>query len=397
MGLIRRITAASVLLGLGVAGSIAVAGSATAVATGDGHGCGDGYRCGYVYVNDNTTGTNTIAGFLRHPDGSLTPLPGSPFPAGGAGTGSGIGSQGALQQTSDGRYLMAVDAGSNQVSVLKIASGGGLSLVGSPVFSGGTMPVSIAVHQSLVYVANASGPPNFTGFTISPAGALTPLAGSTVTLPSGSLPGDVLFNATGAVLAGTLVDSSQIVTFTVGSGGLLTPAPGSPFAAQATGPFGSEFRPTNPSQLFVSNAHAGANLGTVSAFRVAADGTLTSIGASPFADLQTAPCWVEITRSGRFLFTVNTAVPSISSYAISPGGSLRLLGSTVFNFPTGLGPEDARLSPDGKILYVVDTGAGKVSAFKVRNGSLTELPSSPTSLPAAAAPFGIVVTGPSRQ
>ena len=397
MGLIRRITAASVLLGLGVAGSIAVAGSATAVATGDGHGCGDGYRCGYVYVNDTTTGTNTIAGFVRHPDGSLTPLPGSPFPAGGAGTGSGIGSQGALQQTSDGRYLMAVDAGSNQVSVLKIASGGGLSLVGSPVFSGGTMPVSIAVHQSLVYVANASGTPNFTGFTISPAGALTPLAGSTVTLPSGSLPGDVLFNATGAVLAGTLVDSSQIVTFTVGSGGLLTPAPGSPFAAQATGPFGSEFRPTNPSQLFVSNAHAGANLGTVSAFRVAADGTLTSIGASPFADLQTAPCWVEITRSGRFLFTVNTAVPSISSYAISPGGSLRLLGSTVFNFPTGLGPEDARLSPDGKILYVVDTGAGKVSAFKVRNGSLTELPSSPTSLPAAAAPFGIVVTGPSRQ
>jgi 6-phosphogluconolactonase len=370
-----------------------VAGSATAVAAGDGHGCG--YRCGYVYVNDNTTGTNTIAGFLRHPDGSLTPLPGSPFPAGGAGTGSGIGSQGALQQTGDGRYLMAVDAGSNQVSVLKIAPGGRLSLVGSPVSSGGTMPVSIAVHQSLVYVANASGTPNFTGFTISPAGALTPLAGATVTLPSGSLPGDVLFNATGAVLAGTLVDSSQVVTFTVGSGGLLTPAPGSPFAAQATGPFGSEFRPTNPSQLFVSNAHAGANLGTVSAFRVAADGTLTSIGASPFADLQTAPCWVEITRNGRFLFTVNTAVPSISSYAISPGGSLRLLGSTVFNFPTGLGPQDARLSPDGKILYVVDTGAGKVSAFKVRNGSLTELPSSPTSLPAAAAPFGIVVTGPS--
>jgi 6-phosphogluconolactonase len=396
MRLIRRIIAASGLLGLGVAGSIAVSGSATAVAAGDGHGSGDCQRCGYVYVNDNTTGTNTIAGFLRHQDGSLTPLPGSPFPAGGAGTGSAIGSQGALQQTSDGRYLLAVDAGSNQVSVLKIGSGGGLSLVGSPVSSRGTMPVSIAVHQRLVYVANASGTPNFTGFKINSAGALTPLAGSTVTLPSGSLPGDVLFNGTGAVLAGTLVDSSQIVTFTVRSGGLLTAAPGSPFPAQATGPFGSEFRPTNPSQLFVSNAHAGNNLGTVSAFSVAADGTLTSIGASPFADLQTAPCWVEITRNGRFLFTVNTAVPSISSYAISPGGSLRLLGSTVFNFPTGLAPQDARLSPDGGFLYVVGTGAGKVSGFKVRDGSLTELPSSPTSLPAGSAPFGIVITGPSR-
>lgn len=395
MRLIRRIIAAAGLLGLGAAGAIAAAGGATAAAAGDSRGCGDGHRCGFVYVNDNTTGTNTIAGFLRHRDGSLTPLPGSPFPAGGAGTGAAIGSQGALQQTSDGRHLLAVDAGSNQVSVLKIAPGGGLSLVGSPVSSGGTMPVSIAVHQGLVYVANASGTPNFTGFTISPTGALTPLAGSAVTFPPGSLPGDVLFNATGAVLAGTLIDSSQIVTFTVRPGGLLTPAPGSPFPAQATGPFGSEFRPTNPGQLFVSNAHAGANLGSVSAFSVAADGTLTSIGASPFADLQTAPCWVEITRNGRFLFTVNTAVPSISSYAISPGGSLRLLGSTVFNFPTGLAPQDARLSPDGKILYVVGTGARKVSGFGVRGGSLTELPSSPTSLPARSAPFGIVVTRPS--
>jgi 6-phosphogluconolactonase len=392
MRFIRRIIAAAGLLGLGVAGSVAAAASATAGTGGHGHWYGGCHVCGYVYVNDNTTGTNTVAGFVRHQDGSLTPLPGSPFPAGGAGTGSGIGSQGALQQTSDGRYLLAVDAGSNQISVLKIGAGGALSLVGSPVSSGGTMPVSIAVHRSLVYVANASGTPNFTGFTINPAGALTLLTASTVSLPTGSLPGDVLFNGTGSVLAGTLVDTSQVVTYTVGAGGLLTAAPGSPFTAQATGPFGSEFRPTNPGQLFVSNAHAGPNLGTVSAFSVAANGALTAVTGSPFADLQTAPCWVEITHDGRILFAVNTAVPSISSYAISPGGSLRLLGSTVFNLPTGLGPEDARLSPDGNNLYVVDTGAAKVSGFRVRGGSLTELPSSPTSLPAGSAPFGIVVT-----
>src|SRR5947207_3139065 len=66
----------------------------------------------HVYVNDNTAGTNTIAGFVRHADGSLTPLAGSPFAAGGAGSGSIIGSQGALQVTSDGRFLPAVDAGS---------------------------------------------------------------------------------------------------------------------------------------------------------------------------------------------------------------------------------------------------------------------------------------------
>ncbi len=398
MKLMRRIAAASGLVGLGIAASLAAAGSATAVSAdgrhGGGHQHGCGYRrsCGYVYVNDNTAGTNTIAGFARHADGSLTPLPGSPFPAGGAGTGAGIGSQGALQQTGDGHYLLAVDAGSNQISVMRIQPGGGLTLVGSPVSSGGSEPVSIAVHKHLVYVANAGATTNFTGFTINSAGVLQPLAGSTFNLPAGSLPGDVLFNGNGTLLAGTLVDTSQIDTFTVGSGGLLTPAPTSPLAAQATGPFGSEFRPTNPDQLFVSNAHAGANLGTVSAFSAAANGDLTSIGSSPFADLQTAPCWVEITHDGRYLFAVNTAVPSISSYAIQRDGSLRLLGSTVFNYPTGLGPEDARLSPDGRTLYVVDTGAGKVSGFAVRRGRLKELTSSPTSLPPNSAPFGLVVT-----
>ncbi|HUA31041.1 MAG TPA: beta-propeller fold lactonase family protein [Streptosporangiaceae bacterium] len=387
--------AASGLLGLGVAASVVAAGGAGAVTTAgkpvSGH-CGPWRVCGYLYVNDNTARANTVAGFARRRNGSLSPLPGSPFRAGGAGTGAAIGSQGALQETDNGRYLIAVDAGSDQISVMRVRPGGGLTLVGRPVYSGGSEPVSLAVHRNLVYVANAGTRTNFTGFTINRAGMLRRLARSTVTLPAGSLPGDVLFNGNGRILAGTLVDSSQIVTFTVGFGGRLTAAPTSPLAAQATGPFGSEFRPTNPRQLFVSNAHAGANLGSVSAFRAAANGNLTPIGASPFADLQTAPCWVEISHDGRYLFTVNTAVPSISRYAITRGGSLNLLGSTVFNYPTGLGPQDARLSPDGRMLYVVGTGARKVSGFAVRGGMLTELASSPTSLPANSAPFGLVVT-----
>ena len=75
---------------------------------------------GHVYVNDDTAGTNTIAGFDRHADGTLTPMTGSPFPAGGAGAGSGLASQGALQVAAGGRLLLAVDPGSNQISVLRI-------------------------------------------------------------------------------------------------------------------------------------------------------------------------------------------------------------------------------------------------------------------------------------
>jgi len=44
-------------------------------------------------------------------------------------------------------------------------------------------------------------------------------------------------------------------------------------------------------------------------------GQLSSIGASPYADGQTAPCWVEISHDGKYLFTVNTG--SGSSWIIS--------------------------------------------------------------------------------
>jgi hypothetical protein len=58
---------------------------------------------------------------------------------------------------------------------------------------------------------------------------------------------------------------------------------GAQAAAQSLGPFGSEFRPTNPDQLFVSNAHnAGAGTGPVSASQDSAAGIL-SPGISRFA------------------------------------------------------------------------------------------------------------------
>jgi 6-phosphogluconolactonase len=348
---------------------------------------------GHVYVNDNTAGTNTIGGFDRHADGTLTPEAGSPFAAGGAGTGAGLASQGALQISPDGRFLIAVDAGSNQISVLRIKDNGSLRLVrGGVVSSGGVLPVSVAIHDDLVYVANSgNGGSNYTGFRLNLNGRLEPIAGSAVALPDGSQPGDVLFNGKGSKLAGTRVGTSLIDSFTVGDHGRLTAAPGSPFPAQGLGPFGSEFRPTNPGQLFVSNAHNSAGNGTVSAFRDSADGTLSSIGSSPFADLQTAPCWVEITHDGQFLFTVNTGSGTISRYSIAPGGALTLLGSTPVGATGGVGAVDARLSPDGGTLFVDESKAGAVAAFAVNGGTLTELASSPASLPAGATPAGIVV------
>jgi 6-phosphogluconolactonase len=379
------------LLGLAAVGiAAAVAAPSTASASTDGSPV-----VGHVYVNDNAAGTNTIGAFDRHADGTLTPELGSPFAAGGAGTGAGLASQGALQISPDGQFLIATDAGSNQISVLRIRNDGSLRLVRDGVVSSrGVLPVSVAIHDDLVYVANSgNGGSNYTGFRLDGGGRLEPIPGSTVALPDGSAPGDVLFNGNGTKLAGTRVGTSQIDSFTVGNDGRLTAAPASPFPAQGLGPFGSEFRPTNPDQLFVSNAHnVGAGTGTISAFRDSRNGTLSPIGSSPFADLQTAPCWVEISHDGQFLFTVNTGSGTISRFSIARSGALTLLGSTPVKSTGGVGAVDPRLSPDGRFLFVDESKIGAVAAFAVHGGDLTELSSSPTSLPAGATPAGIVVT-----
>ncbi|MGI9005570.1 MAG: lactonase family protein [Streptosporangiaceae bacterium] len=346
---------------------------------------------GYTYVNDNTPGVNTIAGFGRHADGSLTPLPGSPFAAGGAGLGAGLASQGAIEAAWDGRYLLAVDAGSNQISVLRVAQGGALQQVGEPVSSGGVKPVSVAVSPSgLVYVANSgAGGSDYSGFRLSFGGTLTPIPGSTVTVPDSSGLGDVFFNGWGNHLIGTRTGTSEIDSFLVLPGGHLLTAPGSPYAGQGLGQLGAKFSPARPSQLFVSNAHNGAGLGTVSAYRDSFFGRLSSIGSSPYADGQTAPCWVEISQDGRYLYTVNTGSGTVSSYAVNRDGSLTLIGSTPIS--SGGASIDARLSPDGRYLLVDGAGMHVVSVFAVQGGGgLTELASSPTPLPAGSSSAGIV-------
>jgi 6-phosphogluconolactonase len=355
---------------------------------------------GHVYVNANTARMNTIAAFDRHADGMLTPLPGSPFNAGGAGTGESLGSQDALRVTADGRYLLAVAAGSDEISVLRIAAGGGLSAVaGSPFSSGGLVPVSIALHDDLVYVANRGNGTegaNYSGFTLDVDGGLHPLDGSTVPLSATADPGAVFFNATGRNLVGTEIGPDEgpflIDSFRVGDGGLLTAAPGSPFTAQAAGPYAGTFRPTDPAQLYIANAHAGPNQGTVSAYDVGSDGVLRPIGGSPYPNRQTAPCWMAITPDGRYLFTVNTAVSSVSRYEVQSDGSLSLLANTILNDPTGLRPIDARLDPTGEYLYVIGADAGVVSILTAEHGDLHELATSPVALPAGTTPFGIAVT-----
>jgi hypothetical protein len=285
------------------------------------------------------------------------------------------------------------DAGSNQISVLRVKLDGSLQAVaGSPFGSGGVNPVTIAVGRGLVFVGNqGNGGSNYTGFVLGPSGGLTPIPGSTVTVPDGSGVGEVVFDATGRHLVGARVNTSLIDSFVVGLSGKLTPGPNSPYASPVAGPLGSAFRASATPQLFVSLAHGGPLNGSVGAFTVAADGTLAPIGASPFPDSQTAACWVTLSPDQMFLFTANAGSDSISSYAINPGGSLTLTSTTVLRGGPGIGTFDLRFDPSGRYLYVVDGNAHAISILSVNGGTMTETDTSPVALPPGGAPFGIAI------
>ena len=98
---------------------------------------------------------------------------------------------------------------------------------------------------------------------------------------------------------------------------------------------------------------------------------------------------MEISHDGQFLFTVNTGpaplpLPDRPRRHADPAGQHP-------GRRTGVGAVDARLSPDGRFLFVDESAVGAVAAFAVNGGGLTELATSPFPLPAGAAPAGIVV------
>src|SRR5215207_3140636 len=174
----------------------------------------DNLKAGAVYVMTNQA-ANAVAAFNCAPDGSLTPA--GVFPTGGSGDPVAqpgdpptdpLASQGSLILSENNHLLFAVNAGSDEISVLAVGKGA-LTLV-DKVASGGDRPISLTLHEDLLYVLNEGGTPNITGFTVGDGGQLTPLAGSTRPLTGGGAadPAEVSFNPDGTLLAVTEKDTN---------------------------------------------------------------------------------------------------------------------------------------------------------------------------------------------
>jgi len=333
------------------------------------------FHAGAVYVLTNQT-NNSVAVFRRNAKGMLTSA--GEFPTGGAGnptpqppdpTTDPLASQGALLIGRGNQFLYAVNAGSNQISVLRIRKNS-LELV-DVVNSGGIRPISLALHDDLLYVLNEGGTPNISGFEIDEDGTLTPLAGSTQPLIGGVAadPAQIGFSHDGELLVVTEKSGNRINTYTIDDDGL----PSAPIdnASNGTTPFGFAFN--NADTLVVSEAFGGALNQSAASSYSASDAGILSVISGSVPNSQTASCWVVITTNGKLAFVSNTASGTISSYFINPvNGSLALLNGTAANTGMGSAPIDMALSVNSRILFVLLARTQQVAAFRIGgNGSLT--------------------------
>jgi 6-phosphogluconolactonase (cycloisomerase 2 family) len=313
---------------------------------------------GAVYVMSNSSDGNEVVVFQRDFDGRLT-LAGA-YATAGFGSGDQIdplGSQGSLILSRNHRWLFAVNAGSDDISVFRV---GRQSLVLTDrIYSGGQFPVSLTLFRNLLYVLNAGrngAGAGIAGFRLGRDGELEQLSNATRALAPGGYH-QVGFDPRGDALVVTQGDpngENAILVFAVDDNGL----PGAaPVVSPSVGvvPFGFIFDWRG--HLLVAEAGSGA----LSSYEIQDDGTLEVISGS-VANGNKATCWIAGTWFGG-VFTANTGSDNISSYRANFGtGQVHLKDAAA---ASGNKPIDMAITADGRFLYVLNAADGTVGAFRI--------------------------------
>ncbi|MFT4199214.1 lactonase family protein [Gordonia sp. (in: high G+C Gram-positive bacteria)] len=229
------------------------------------------------------------------------------------------------------------------------------------------------------------------------------------------------------ITAGTA--SMGISVLRVHDDGNLSPAPGSPFR---TG-FGILSVTVSPDKRTVYATHVGD--GAISAFRIGQNGALhlvntVAVGGAPtgarvtpdgkylyavlggfpgqvttlaiapsgalrplnrprpsIGTLSSAVSMSSIDPSGRFLRVTSYISTTLTSYALSPRGGARPIGTS----GVGFGPVAPGYTPDGTFLYSSDEFGFGLSGFRIHaNGALTPTPGSPYAT--GGVPHGIITS-----
>jgi hypothetical protein len=374
----------------------------------------------YTESNNPAAGQNAVLAFRQNPNGSLTQI--GSFNTGGTGQinlPKVIGPDDSSQEvvaTPNGRFLFAVNQGSNSISSFRIDADGSLDLIGT-FASEGVQPDSIGIARDKLYVSNRGDSavghpgtvaPNITGFQIGNDGSLTPIPGSTVTFPVDTSPSQNLISPNGrllfadifAVPGSTAAQGNTLTPFQIERDGNLDLAPGGNVGAPVSPPLllGAAF---NPDQRIIYAGLTAVN--EVAVFTYAKSGQLTFVGDVPVQG--SGPCWAAVSADGRFLYTGDTGTDSIGLFSLAdplhpveiqelalggphapPGSPPGTLQTNVFQIA---------LSPDGHTLYAIGQSTNPTGSFADGNqlhilsvaadGTLSE-PNGPVLLSTAGVP-----------
>jgi 6-phosphogluconolactonase (cycloisomerase 2 family) len=355
-----------------------------------------------IYLESNSTTANDVFAFKF--DFIKAPTLISITPAGGIGVFDKTFALGPfdsdqnLIENPEGTLLFAVNSGSNSIAVFLINSDGSLTAVdGSPFPSGGSDPVSLGLNGNILTVVNKDQDPaqndnlvlpNYTTFSLSRNGALTPIPGSTVSVAYGSSPSQALIASRGSVVFGADFLGGLLQSFRLDEDGRLRQnppqsLPDSVFTGQTAphGPLGMRTHPNLPI-LYVDITL----INEVVVYTYDGRGNLSFVRA--VADSGAAPCWAVVNRAGTRLYATNTGDNSIEVYDLTDPFNPVDIQHFVMEGTTGA-PFSTVLDESDQWLFVsseqstatATTAANAFHTLKVdEDGMLTE-PFPPTVLP----------------
>jgi hypothetical protein len=372
---------------------------------------------GTVYVEGNVAAApgNQIIGYQRDEHGKLTELPGSPYPAGGAGISPSFNlgpydSDSEIITNPSGTALYATNGGSNTIAGFTFGKHGALiPMPGSPYPSGGSNPVGLALSgDKLVVVNQDNNPgnpgmylPSYSTLQVYPNGSLKPIRGAAFTVDLGSNPSQAYIPDTDSKLVfGCDFLGGVLRSFRLNANGSLTPIDAQPLPPDE---FALSGAPPLPLGLWSSPHSRLLYVGYVTINRI---GVYQYNKAGQFRFLHTVPnsgkgiCWIRSNKEGTRLYTSNTVDPSVSVYDTSHDAAEPIeIQRVVLKGQSNA--YQITLDPSEEWFYVVTqrnmttlpASANALHVLKVDgDGMLTEVDSSPTPLnvPASTRPQGVL-------
>lgn len=336
-----------------------------------------------VFVLGNEAANNTIYSFNWTENGDLSTS--KAFSTGGAGTGNPLRSHGSLVTTPDGKFLLAVNAGSSSISVFSI-SGDELVLTDNQAVSGAN-PVSITTGNGLVYVLHTGGNGGLTGFSLGSLGKLSVINGAQVSFGSAGLnPIQVAFSGDFKGLMVTNRDSASISYYSLNTDGTI--AGNSSFTTAGAAPCG--ISPSSSNSFLVAQQRADS-VGVLH-LEIGTSG-ISQVGSSFYRQtgISGAVPAILSVPNGKFHYLLNDFNSSISLYTINPANRQPFLFKQVAAV-TPPQPVGIACSKDSRFLFVLSEAYRNISGYAIDpNSGFLDSKRPIGSLPASATGIAVFV------